>query len=107
MRAPAHGCRGRNPACGRRIRSAARAADRPEESVVACLRPFQETGDIRKIEIAQVERHYRWLLVPVDVDTAKVTLFVTHSIGPTFTFTHELERSAGMWSSPCRGFPQP
>lgn len=75
--------------------------DHPEAALVGCLQPFLETGQLKKVEVARVQRHYRLLVVPVDGDTAEVTLLVTHQLGPPFAFNYLLSREDGRWSAPC------
>jgi len=75
--------------------------DHPEAGVVACLQPFLDRGELKKVQVARVQRRYRWIVVPVDGDTAEVTLLVTHQLGPPFAFNYLLSRDAGHWSSPC------
>ncbi len=79
----------------------AAVSDHPEAGVVACLQPFLDSGDLKKAQGARVQRHYRLIVVPVDGDTAEVTLRVTHQLGPPFAFNYLLSRENGRWSSPC------
>ncbi len=80
-------------------------ADHPEAAVVGCLQPFLDSGQLKKVLVDRVERHYRLVVVPIDGDTAEVTLLVTHQLGPPFAFNYLLSRENGRWSSPC-GLPR-
>ncbi len=68
---------------------------------MACLQPFLDSGQVKKVVVDRVERHYRLVVVPIDGDTAQVTLRVTHQLGPPFAFNYLLSREEGRWSSPC------
>ncbi len=76
-------------------------ADNPETAVVGCLQPSLDSGDLKKVVVDRVERHYRLIVVPVDGDTADVTLLVTHQLGLPFAFNYLVSRENGRWSSPC------
>lgn len=76
-------------------------ADRPETAVVGCLQPSLDSGKVKKVVVDRVERHYRLIVVPIDGDTAEVTLLVTHQLGPPFAFNYLVNRVNGRWSSPC------
>jgi len=53
------------------------SADHPEAAVVRCLQPFLDSGQLKKVVVDRVERHYRLIVFPIDGDTAQVTLLVT------------------------------
>jgi len=76
-------------------------ADHPEAAVVACLQPSLDSGELKQVVVDRVERHYRLIVVPIDGDTAEVTLLVTHQLGPPFAFSYLLSWENGRWSSPC------
>lgn len=76
-------------------------ADHPETAVVGCLQPSLDSGKLKKVVVDRVERRYRLIVVPIDGDTAAVTLLVTHQLGPPFAFHYLLSREHGRWSSPC------
>ncbi len=75
--------------------------DHPETAVVGCLQPSLDSGELKEVMVDRVERHYRLIVVPIDGDTADVTVLVTHQLGPPFAFNYLLSRENGQWSAPC------